>query len=84
MEQNKCYTVYTIKPCEVSVPLEPLHTHKYQISTLSGKLDFKLYIAVPLRTGNNGYKLERHTVKAKGYGLNTGIHNVYKKEKGKT
>lgn len=35
------------------------YASKYtQISILSGKMDFTLYIAVPLRTNNNGYKLE--------------------------
>lgn len=44
---RQCYTLYTFKLCKMCVPLMPTHT---QISILSGKLDFKLYITVPLRT----------------------------------
>ena len=71
-------TVYTFKLCEVCVPLMPLSTHKYLFCQV--KIDFTLYIAVPLRTNNNGFKLERQTVRSKGYRLNNGIHYVEKRE----
>lgn len=44
---KQCYTLYTFKCCKMCVPCMPTYT---QISILSGKLDFKLYITVHLRT----------------------------------
>lgn len=58
MEQNKCYPVYTFRYCEVSISSEPPLMHQYQISISSGNLDFKLYIAVPLRSGEVFWKTQ--------------------------
>lgn len=34
MEQNKCYTVYMVKPCDVCIPLTPMRTQISNIYTV--------------------------------------------------
>lgn len=54
MEQNKCYTVYTVKSCPCYLCI---WTSQLSKSILSGNLGFNLYIAVPLELvvmGKNG------------------------------